>query len=175
VRKGKGITGGLFWVLLGIAISVASCSMKLGRFTNPGPGFLPLVSGICMILAGVVLTLQRTLHGNHGSGVGFRDEQEQDKVKAQAEGGPREPATQGHWGKFLIPSLTILALLVYVSVIEYLGFLLTTFLCLLFLFKLTDPGKWAKPILLSCCTALASYLLFGVWFKVPFPKGPFGF
>ena len=76
-----------------------------------------------------------------------------------------------HWKRFLNPLLTVAILLGYILLLEPLGFLLTTFVCLLFLFKLSEPRRWVMPTILSACTATLSYLIFSVWLQSQLPKG----
>jgi putative tricarboxylic transport membrane protein len=59
----------------------------------------------------------------------------------------------------------------YIVLLEPLGFLLTTFLCLLPLFKLSEPERWVRPLVLSCSIAILSYLVFSVWLQCQLPKG----
>ncbi len=76
-----------------------------------------------------------------------------------------------NWRKSLTPLLTLMTLLAYILLLEPLGFVLTTFVCLLLLFKLSEPRKWLMPMVLSGVTAVLSYLIFSVWLQSSFPKG----
>jgi len=58
---------------------------------------------------------------------------------------------------------------------EPLGFLPTSFLFLFLLFKITKPGSWLEPFILSGATAVATYYVFSVWLRVPFPRGMLAF
>lgn len=75
----------------------------------------------------------------------------------------------------IIPSATLIVLLAFVVLLELLGFLLTTFLCLLVLFKLSYPRRWVIPLVSSGIAVGVSYLVFVLWLRNPFPKGIFGF
>jgi putative tricarboxylic transport membrane protein len=75
------------------------------------------------------------------------------------------------WKKFLNPLLAVISLLVYIVLLEPLGFLLTTFLFLLLLFKLSEPKRWLAPLIFSVTAAILSYLLFSVWLQCQFPRG----
>jgi hypothetical protein len=67
------------------------------------------------------------------------------------------------------------ALFAYGFLLELVGFLVTTFLFLLFLFKVPEPKGWAIPLVISGVAVIASYFIFAVWLKSAFPKGIFGF
>ena len=149
------LADGLIWVLLGIGICAGSISLKLGNFHTPGAGFLPFLSGLLLGIFGLILMLS-TL---------FSQEREE---KNEVDGKDR---ARRHWRRFLNPSLTVVILFGYILLLEPLGFLLTTFVCLLLLFKLAEPRKWVTPIVLSGSTAILSYLVFSVWLQCQLPKG----
>ena len=63
------------------------------------------------------------------------------------------------------------ALFVYVAVFQVLGFILSTFLLLVFLFKGLEPQSWRTALLLSAVTVAICYLVFGVFLELQFPPG----
>ena len=146
-------TDGLFWVILGIGLCLGSVKLKLGDFHTPGPGFLPFLSGVSLGIFGLILTL---------SGVFAKSDEEAASEKSR---------TKLDWKRLLNPLITLFILLVYLLLLEPLGFILTTFICLLFWFKLSEPKKWVMPLVLSVSTSILSYLLFSVWLQCQFPKG----
>jgi putative tricarboxylic transport membrane protein len=148
-------TDGLVWVILGIGMCIGSVKLKLGDFHIPGPGFLPFLSGVSLGIFGLILTFSAAL-AKPGEG------EEATYEKSQA---------KWNWKKFLNPLITLLILLAYLVLLEPLGFILTTFICLLFWFKLSEPKKWLMPLILSVSTSVLSYLLFSVWLQCQFPKG----
>ena len=147
--------GGLVWFVLGIGICIGSIKLKLGNFHTPGPGFLPFLSGGSLALFGLILTFLTTR-----TGLGEKEDE-----KDQRE------LVHWDWKRLINPLFTLFILVVYILLLEPLGFLLTTFICLLFLFKLSDPQKWLMPFVLSFTATALSYLLFSVWLQCQFPKG----
>ena len=148
---------GLVWLVLGIGLCIGSVRLKLGDFHTPGPGFMPFLSGALLGIFGFILIFATTRSG------------EGKEAKEQ-----KTPVIW-NWKKLISPFLTLLILFLYISLLEPLGFILTTFICLLFLFKLSEPKKWLMPIVLSFATTFLSYLLFSVWLQCQFPKGIFAF
>jgi hypothetical protein len=67
------------------------------------------------------------------------------------------------------------ALVFYALFLERLGFLLDTFLFLLFLFKMAKPKIWILPIILSALIVTTAHFLFSVFLQTPFPKGMWGY
>jgi len=147
--------GGWVWFVLGICICIGSVQLRLGSFHAPGPGFLPFLSGAALGIFGLVLLFSTTFA----------------KPKGEEEAKSEKSLVKWNWKKFLNPLLILLALLVYILLLEPLGFLVTTFIYLLFLFKLSEPGKWLMPLALSIIVTALSYLIFSVWLHCQFPKG----
>ena len=67
--------------------------------------------------------------------------------------------------------LTSLALIAYALIMEKVGYLLATFVFILFLFKTVEPQKWIVSILGAIVTVLLSYIIFNVWLQCQFPEG----
>jgi putative tricarboxylic transport membrane protein len=154
MKKHDCVTG-LVWFALGIGICIGSIKLKLGNLNTPGPGFLPFLSGASLGLFGLILTFLATRAGL----------EERENVKGQ------KNLVNWDWKRVINPLITLFILVVYVLALEPLGFLLTTFICLLLLFKLPEPKEWLMPLVLSFSATAFSYLLFSVWLQCQFPKG----
>ena len=142
---------GFIWLLLGALLCMGSVRLDLGGFHRPGPGFMPFLTGAILILLGFILMFSGSKETRVGEGLpgkGFW-------------GG-------GDWKNVLIPWLSLFG---YLLLLEPLGFLPTTFLFLFLLFKLTKPRSWLEPFIFSGATAVATYFVFSVWLRCPFPKG----
>lgn len=146
---------GLIWILLGVFLCIGSIKLKLGNFHKPGAGFMPFLSGTFMGLLGLILILLALFKRGEDKGV-------INKTFWLKE----------NWGKFFI---TLFILVGYILLFRPLGFILTTFLFLFFLFKLTEPKRWGIPMIYSGVVVILSYLLFSVWLKCQFPKGILNF
>ena len=149
------LADGLIWVMLGIGMCLGSIELKLGDFHTPGAGFLPFFAGALLAVFGLILMLS--------------------SLFSQAREGGNAVASKAlakrRWRRFLNPLLTVVILLLYILLLESFGFLLTTFICLLLLFKLSESRKWVTPVVLSGSTAILSYLVFSVWLQCQLPKG----
>lgn len=148
--------GSLFWFALGAVICVGSVQIRLGTFHRPGPGFMPFLSGVFLMLFGVILMVS-TLTGADNK----KEETKSEKLW-----------TKENWKGF---SLTLLALFGYALLMNSLGFYTTTFLFLFFLFKLTAPRKWLMPLAFAGASVILCYLIFSLWLMTQFPGGIFGF
>jgi putative tricarboxylic transport membrane protein len=146
---------GLVWLVLGIGLCIGSVRLKLGDFRTPGPGFMPFLSGVLLGIFGLILSFPTTF-ARLGEGEEAKNE---------------ESSVVWNWKKLVNPFLALLILFVYILLLEPLGFIFTTFICMLFLFKLSEPKKWLTPLILSVSTSILSYLVFSVWLRCQFPRG----
>ena len=65
----------------------------------------------------------------------------------------------------------IISLIVYSMIIEYVGYLISTFfLCALIIFMLSEKPNLKRTIIVSLCTTLIVYSLFSFVLKVPLPS-----
>ena len=149
------LADGLIWVFLGTGVCVGSIQLKMGDFHTPGAGFLPFFAGALLALFGLILMIPALLS----------------QAAAKKVTGDQMSSPQHHWRRFVVPSLAVTILLGYILLLEPLGFLLTTFVCLLLLFKLSERRRWLTPLVLSSSTAVLTYLLFSVWLQCQLPKG----
>jgi putative tricarboxylic transport membrane protein len=138
-----------FWFLLGLVVIYLSHRLGLGSLTNPGPGFLPFWCGV--ILSGLSLL------------VFF-----QEKFKGQARKSLREIWQGVRWAKGLG---VVLALLIYTLTFTHLGFILSTTLLLVFLFRAIEPEKWIFAVGGAFLTSLITFLIFCRWLDVQLPWG----
>ena len=146
----------IFWLVIGVYTAVNAYRLGLGRFRQPGPGFIFFLAALLLIILSSI-----------DLGMTFIGKPKTDKNKKN------EPIWLGvQWQKVL---LVLAGLLIYAYIFNYLGFLLSTFLLMIFLFKAVEPTKWWKSILGSLITILISYGVFKLWLRVPFPTGALGF
>lgn len=141
----------LFFSVVGLLIMAGSLGMPVGRLGEPGPGFLPLIVGILLVVI---------------SGIVFRQSLKSKVADQKVPGLDR---------KQLFKVLTMcLALILYAVALKPLGFVLVTFLLIVFLFRAIGNYQWKVSIAGAILITLCFYLLFKVWLEVQFPMGPFG-
>lgn len=141
----------LFWVGMGIAISVESIRLGPGSLSAPGPGLIPLGCGLFLGVFGFILFVRT--------------------FKIVAEGGEviQEQVTQ--WDKLIF---VLASLIGYAFLIEFLGFLLVTLLWMGFIFRLGKIG-WKATVFISVVSTSLCYILFGYYLGIRFPRGILGF
>lgn len=149
VKRSLGIN--LFWVVFSLAVVLESWRLEVGSLHAPGPGFLPFIAA--GLLGGLaVIALIQSLG---------------DKKKAEKDG--------ARFGANLIRVILLTGILiVYIYLLNVLGFLIDTFLLLLCLFRVIEPMAWKTVFLASVITLIVVYLLFDIFLGTPLPKGLLG-
>ena len=144
---------GIFWVLLGGTVTISSFFYGVGSFSTPGPGFITFLAGAVLTLLSLVLFISSS--GSKGSSQSLRSLWE---------------------GRQAGKAFYILALLVaYMFLMPPLGFLLSTFLLLILLFRVQARYSLRKVIFLSAAATIASIIVFDVWLGVQLPRGFIGY
>ncbi len=140
------------WIGIGAFIMVESYGLELGSFKRPGAGLLPFLLGILLICLAIVIWVQ----------------------SLRIEGGKAELLKGGGLDrtKILKVGYTMALLFSYVVLLEKLGYILTTFFLLIFLFKAVASLNWKFCLLSSVLTVLGTYGAFTL-LGVSFPRGIF--
>ena len=138
------LRSGLFFFGLSLLVLWESFRVKLGTLKEPGSGFLSLCAGLGMGALSLVLIYR-----------GWR---------------VREPGKpHSHRVTFALISLFI-----YSFVLDSVGFVVATFFLVGILLRLGQPRPWWFLIGISALVTFMSYLIFGVFLHVYFPRGFLG-
>ena len=73
-------------------------------------------------------------------------------------------------GRFI---LLCISLFVYTIAVKRLGFLLSTFLFVVFLLRLVETKKWWRTLLEGTLITIGNYLIFVEWLGLSLPRGFF--
>jgi len=150
----RDIVSGLFWLSIGIGLSVWTLtSYEIGRLTQPGTGYLPLWLGILLILLSLILLVAQI------------------KKSPGARQAVPPPARSGGWKKAVY---TILVLIVAAFFFERVGYLLTFFCLIVLLMKGVEPQSWKRILLTALLTSVGVYVVFILLLEVQLPRGFLG-
>jgi putative tricarboxylic transport membrane protein len=142
----------LFWMAMGIGISYGGYDLHLGSLHDPGSGFMFFWVGVIMIGLSLIVLIKAV-----------RERGQKGELKVL-------------WTGILWPKAVsvLAALFIYAYVLPALGFILTTILLLIFLFKAVEPQKWSWAVLGAIVCTLAAYGLFQYWLGCQLPMGLLG-
>ncbi len=130
-----------------------SAIIPMGRIHKPGPGFLPFWVGIILALLSVTLFIEAS-------------------VRKPAPETVRFLSGEGKWFYVIAAGGGLLA---YTGLMEPLGFVISTFLLLIFLFWFIGRQKWYVVFPGSFLVTFGTHMLFRVALKVQLPTGLFRF
>lgn len=136
---------------LGIGVSYGGYDLELGTLRDPGSGFMFFWLGIIMMAlsASILIRAVKMKDGKRVSILG----------------------KDIRWKKILA---VLAGLFLYAYVFSVLGFILTTGLLLLFLFKAIEPQKWSWAVLGAIVSTLSAYGVFQLWLGSQLPRGFLG-
>jgi putative tricarboxylic transport membrane protein len=134
--------------LIGLLIAWQASKLRMGGFHKPGPGLFPLILGLILICLSLILLIQSRRQ---------RDSR---------------PFSFGENPKRI--SMVYGSLLAYVAILEYAGFLLSSFLLIFFLFVVLGEYTLKRAALTALMATAVAYVLFDVLMKSPLPKSLLG-
>ena len=138
----------VLFIVLGGAVMAQSARLSLGNLHNPGPGFVPFFLGMAMVLLSVLSYLE---------------------ISPIAAG---EKMNDGREKK---PILLIFGgLILYLALMDLLGFYVSTFLLLMYLMRTCGEKQYWRSLWISGVTVVVVYLVFFKLFIIPFPEGLLG-
>jgi putative tricarboxylic transport membrane protein len=139
---------GVIILIIGLAIAWQASLLRLGNFRLPGPGLYPLLLGLLTILLSLFLIIPPGTKRKGGSPL------ERGTTKRVA-------------GVYAV-------MLLYLAILEFVGFLLASFFLLFFLFAVVGRGSLKGAVLRASIVTALAYLLFDVVLKGQLPKSILG-
>ncbi len=136
---------------IGVLAIILSAGMPMGRISKPGPGFMPFWVGVILALLSTGLLL----------GALFR------------KGGDEKISFLGGEQRWPAVIWTVGSLLGYGFLMEPLGFIISTLILLLFLFRYIGNQKWWVACMGTVLVTLVAHLIFKVGLQVQLPRGFF--
>ncbi|MGE0225577.1 MAG: tripartite tricarboxylate transporter TctB family protein [Acetobacteraceae bacterium] len=139
----------LLALALAAYLAYEAMDLGLGEPSDPGSGYIQFWTACIMGVLGLIQLVQSMLPGGDKTSLG--------SVFAGL-----------RWGKVLY----VVGLLVaYAAVLQTLGFVLTTFILLLILFKTVEPQGWGVSLIGSAVTTLVAWAVFVAWLGTQMPSG----
>ncbi len=136
----------LFCLAAGIGICLWSYQYEIGTLAGPGPGFVALCSGLAVSFLSTVGFFSTRGKAKNGEAVLF--------------------------GPLWVNGFIILLLLVgFALLLNFLGFLICTFLFMFILIGRIKSYSWKVVLGWSLGTAGVMYLVFEVWLQAQLPMG----
>ncbi len=148
--RNKDKLSSIAWLLVGLGFIWGGLKLGIGPMNAPAPGFFPAIIGGILALLSATLLMTASLRKNQPGRINSFWKKEKS------------------WGKVL---LSLLSLIFYLVSLNFLGYILTTFLFILYLLKFVGKGGWGLSILTAVLVSFASYAIFKIGLGVLLPKG----
>jgi putative tricarboxylic transport membrane protein len=142
-----------FWIAFALVAIEQSYRLGLGSLRQPGPGFLFFWTGILLVALSLVILIKTFAHNG--------EEQTEKPIFAGV-----------NYTKIILVSV---AIFLYALLLDFLGFILVTFLLFAFILAVAERKRWFFAICSSLIVAIGSYLVFETWLETQLPKGLLGF
>ena len=140
----------IFFFFFSLYICIESLRLNIGNWRKPGAGFFPFCSGIALGILAVLVLFKSW----------------------KVEGSGEDSSTRASWrGRILC----FLSLLIFIFLLDTLGFILTSFLFIGLVIRVVERKGWVTASLVALFVALASYGLFQICLQSQLPKGILGF
>jgi len=150
--KTRSVVSNVILILVGVVFCTSSLSVGIGEINAPDSGFFPLVMGCLLILFSLGAIFEEYFWK---------------RVENKA-----QPLIGRRWGTVLS---VLLSLVIYVLILDGLGFIMATFFVMTFLFKIPKNTSWKNALAASALTTASAYLLFEYFLKCGLPRGFLGY
>jgi hypothetical protein len=142
-----------FWMGLSVFVIFFSHRYGIGSFNNPGPGFMPFLLGIFLLVICSFFLLTSVFQ------------------KIKKDQAPNQEQGQTNIGPL---SVVLGALFFYAFFLEILGYLIVTLVTLILLFRTAGLKRWSSALVAAVLTTTITYSLFTL-LGLRFPSGIIGF
>lgn len=183
-RKIPDLIGAIVLMALGTVFTVGAVDYDLfvegGRI---GPGFMPAVAGVLMIVFGVLIGVEALLQTRPDGEEGQRPEDDDRGITDEQSDRPDTEATDNREraavdGEGEIPSRSVFLLfgltLVALLLTPILGFFVSFGLLILSLVTFVEQAKLVSGIILSVSATAGAWLVFEWFLQIPLPTGILG-
>jgi len=147
VEKSKKIDvlGSLIFCGIGFFAMFLALRLGLGMPTEPGPGFFPFLGALLLTTISIILFFM-ALYGLSTGSSPFA-------------------------GVWIRPAVMFLGSIVYVSIINFTGFMIATFFLTMVTLRVLGSKQWWSDVAVCLFLSVGAYFLFARLMDVPLPKG----
>jgi putative tricarboxylic transport membrane protein len=139
----------LFFLVLSLFICQQSVVIGVGSLGQPGPGLLAFGAGAGIGVLAIWFLIQS-----------FVSKESRSEVAQNGRTLRR--------GRFL---MICISLFTYTIAVNWLGFVLSTFLFIIFILRLIESKKWWRTLIKATLITIGNYLVFVEWLGLRLPKG----
>jgi len=147
MRKLVDVIGGLGRLSIGVWAIIGGMKLHLGKVSEPQPGFFPFWGGVVLVVLSGLLLIQ-ALSGRSKGAEAF--------------------------GALWRPMIMIIGLIVYVAILDTLGYIIATLVLSIVLLRVLGTKRAWVLALAALLISFGSYILFDRLLNVTLPAGILG-
>jgi putative tricarboxylic transport membrane protein len=136
-----GLLGGLAPLVLGIIACIGAYGLELGQWDSPGPGLWPFLLGVSLVICSLALLVKDIRKDSY------------------------EKFTRN--SKLVV--YTIISIAVSIVFFQALGVVIAVIALMFFQLRVVGSESYKICFLITTGMTAASYMIFSVWLKIPFP------
>ena len=140
----------IFWIGIGIFVMIFSIELGIGMPSKPGPGMFPFMLGAILTSISALVFAFSLRHCV----------------------GPKEKISIWKAVDIRKPASVVIVIFAYGLILDRLGFVLTTFLCLFVLFRFVGSFRIYKSLLATLLVLIAAYIVFIYLLNLYVPSFP---
>ena len=149
ILRNSGRVSAFFFFLLSLFVCEQSIVIGVGTLNSPGPGLLSFGAGAGIGVLSIWLLVQSFL-------------------SKKAEDDETDDGGAFRMGRFLFVCLCLFG---YTAAVNWLGFVVTTFIFVLLLLGVMESTKWWLLLVKAILVTAGNYLFFVEWLGLNLPKG----
>ena len=153
MKKAEMIAGVVLLLLSGLVI-FGALQMPPSASFGPGAGFLPFWLGVLLAVLATILFVSAW--------------------RSQAKAQDSESVFPGKQALFAI-TLVLIGLAVYILLIDVLGYVVDTFLFIVFLVRVVERESWPLTLKLAVAATAGLFIVFHTLLGITLPSNMFGF
>jgi len=148
--KKHDIVSSTIWLTIGLAILFNSLNLGLGSLSVPGSGFMPFLAGALISFFAFLVLI----------GAIYRKGEVKQKLWTNID--------------YRKVSSVFVVLLLYIFLLEKIGFIIGTFLLISLIMLFIGSRGWLQSLIGGIIATIICYFLFNVWLQTQLPKGFLG-
>jgi len=144
MRNRSDILAALVLILIAVGAMIGAVGLRIGTPTEPQPGFFPFLSGAVILVLSLVILVR-----------GFIGRTE----------------VRGSFGEIRRPAMLVGVLIVFVALLEPLGFIITSLIAILLVLWIMGVKSWRALLISAFAFSIGTYLLFDRLLGITLPAG----
>ncbi len=148
ILRDKDFLGALIFLAISLICLLGGYNLAAGTLSAPGPGLFPRALSSLLAILSIVLLLK--------------------SWRIQSAEEESSSTEKSRWMKVI---LALSGLIAYICLLDFLGYLICSFLILILLLRAVEGCTWKSTLTITLSCAVISYVVFARYLGIPLPRG----